>query len=193
MLDQRGGPLGGRRYAHVKHKCAGETGQRGIVERRRRLLFRRLLTGHEGDARCIIALGERNARVTARGLRRGNSRNDLVRHAGRLQRSQLLGQSGEDRWIATLEPHDRASLARMGNHGFVDFALRHQATVPMSAQADSLSIRPRRFENFRTGQVVVEHDIGNSQALSAAQCQQPGIAGPRADQKHFAELLGHET
>ena len=41
-------------------------------------------------------------------------------------------------------------------------------------------------EQLRTGQIVVEHDVGRAQALGTAQCEQARIAGAGADQIHFA-------
>ena len=44
-----------------------------------------------------------------------------------------------------------------------------------------------------SGEVVVEHDVGRAEAFGAAQRQQSGIARPRTDEIHFAEICWHDV
>jgi hypothetical protein len=63
-------------------------------------------------------------------------------------------------------------------------------TVP--PQAYQLSTGSYSFaEQLGAGEVVVEDDVGDAEAFSAAKCQQPGVAGARANEVHFAVRLVH--
>ena len=63
--------------------------------------------------------------------------------------------------------------------------------MAVAAEADPLGTRPNVSQQFGAGEVVVEDDVGRAEAFGAAERQQPGIAGPGADEVHFAVWISH--
>ena len=63
--------------------------------------------------------------------------------------------------------------------------------MAVAAEADSFGSRANMSQQFGTGEVVVEDDVGRAEAFGAAEGQQPGIPGAGADEVHSAVWISH--
>ena len=196
MGDQIAAPLGRGGESHVEDERAGKVGERGIVERFVARLVAALLAGDEGDARSVVAIGERDAGMAAGGLRRRDAGNDFVRNAGRFEGGKFFGEPGEDGRVAPFEPHHGPPRAGLADQAFVDLGLRQQPTVrglcvAVPTEANELGVGARAIEQLGSGEIVVEHDVGRAEAFGTAQRKQPGVARTGADEVDCAVVCGH--
>ena len=112
-------------------------------------------------------------------------------HAGALQRERFFAAAAEHERVAALQPHDAAAAARGADHQRVNRRLRHRMAA--GALADVEALRAARVaQDPVVDQRVVEHEVGGAQPRDRRARQQPGIAGPGADERDMS-LHSHES
>ena len=92
--------------------------------------------GDQADGAHQAALGQRNADFRTRRQRRRNARHDLVAHASRLERGDLLLCAAEEHRIAALQPHDDRVHGRRVDEPLVDELLRCRMLAAALADRD---------------------------------------------------------
>ena len=103
---------------------------------------RYFVAGHQRDRRSQPAMGDRNARVGSRGQCGGDAGNDLKGNIGRSQSLDLLGGSGENRGVTTLQSSYRAARSGVSKHLGKDLVLPPDSGLPVFA--DALGLGQRR-------------------------------------------------
>jgi hypothetical protein len=131
-------------------------------------------------------VGDSNPRVGAGCQRRRDSRHDLQRNMVSCQPLGLLGQSPEDQRIAAFESHDDLAFSSALHQFPVDFRLTAESLARMPSQAYQFGTAAGMTQDLRIHQVVVQDAVRTLQTLDTAQRDQRRVAGPRADQIHFA-------
>ena len=104
------------------------------------------------------------------------------------ERLRFLPTATEDERITALEAHDTPPGLPVLHQERVDGVLVHLDVAGRLADGDPLGARRREVEQRRVRQPVVHDDVGGREHLGAAPGQQPGIAGPRADEPHASPV-----
>jgi hypothetical protein len=112
----------------------------------------------------------------------GDAGDDVVGHAGALERERLFSTASEDERVAALQPHHAPPAARRPNHQRLYRRLRQRMAA--GALADEEPLRCARVtEDALVDERVVEHEIGSTQPYDGESRQQSGIARSGADER----------
>ena len=179
--DQRGRDLGQPPHTHVEHERPGEPGQQRPVDH---ALPRNLVAGDERDRARHPALGHGDARRRrSRATPGGHAGHDLEGHArrrGARAPPRLRGRRRTGR-----PPFSRTTIAPARARSTIIASVSSWGTDgPPRVLADEqkLSVGPRAVERLGGYQAVVEDRVRDRDQLQRPGRQQPGIAGPRADE-----------
>ena len=121
------------------------------------------VAGDEGHQGGVAPVGHRDAGVGRHRHRRGHPGDHLEGDAGRGQLFRFFAAPAKDKGVAALEAHHREPGPGPFHQQLVDAALGHRVGPGLLAHIEQF--RPRRglFQEFRAGQLVVDHDIGPAQ------------------------------
>ena len=115
--------------------------------------------------------------------RAGDAGHDGDRDPGAQAGQDLLGPPAEHERIAALEPgHEPAGLG-VADQRRVDVLLGHGPAVRDLARVDDLHVVAQLVEQRAGRQPVGEHHVGLGEQLPPAHGDQPGVAGPAADDR----------
>ena len=84
-----------------------------------------------------------------------------------MQRNCLLAPSAEDIWIASLEAHNTALSARVGNQQLANVLLIFLALARPMANVDTLAVGTCEVQKTSVEQVVKQNDIRFGNKVSA--------------------------
>ena len=185
MRNQLARKFGGLNRAHIHHQRLPVLCQGGPVGR---FGVDFAVAGDEHRAVRVVAVGERDAGVGGRAQCGGDAGHHFKRNARFAQGFQFLAAAPEHERVAALEPHHAFARTGMAHQQEVGFLLRHAAAAGALAHADFVGIAPHQIQHRIRHQRVVQHHVGFLNALQAFEREQPGIARPRAHQRHFAAL-----
>ncbi len=137
------------------------------------------------DRRGHAAMRDGDARELRRRDHGAHARHDVHRDAGGAQREDFLAAAPEHEGVAALEADDVLSAPRAANHQPMDRVLADGMAVVALADVEPLRAT-RQLDDGGRHERVVEHEIGAAQDRQRPARQQPGIARPRAHQRHAA-------
>ena len=103
------------------------------------------------------------------------------RHALLVQEQRFGAAAVEDERVAPLQPRDGLALARLLRQQVADRFLLERLRRG-GADVDLLRVRPRRAQQPRRHEMVVQHDVGRRETLQAADGDEAGIARTGADE-----------
>ena len=167
--------------SHDDHQRVDRRRQPGPVDARPHLAAV-LVAGDDRDRRRHAAMRQRDAGIGRRADHRAHAGHDLERNAVGGQRLGFLAAAPEHEGIAPFQPHHAPPRAGMRDEQRVDRVLGQRVLAGRLAREDAERPSRRQGEQARIDQSVVHHDVGPTQRLAPAERQQPGIAGPGADQ-----------
>ena len=137
-----------------------------------------------------FAVGEREAELGGRALRRGNAGNDLDRDIGSLAGRDFLGCAAEDQRIAALEAHDALALFGEAHHQRIDVVLLAGGSKAGLADQHLARLAAGKVEHVARNQIVEQNHVGRLQRAHGAQRQQFRIARAGAHKRYRAVLDG---
>src|ERR1035437_6124459 len=95
----------------------------------------------------------------------------------------------KDKWIAALEPdHDAAHPRALDQHRVQFGLLDTFSRAAFLAGVNQLGFGRREPDQFRTHQVVVNHDVGAAESVSAAKRDEIGGAGTRTNEEDYPPI-----
>ena len=155
-----------------------------VPRHRARALAFIFMAGDERDERAVLAMGQRHAGERRPRNRRGDAGHDLELDLRARERRGLFAAAPENKRIAAFEPHDDAPFARVRDQHRVQLGLLDTFFGAAAfASVNQLGLRRREPDQFRTHEIVVDNDVGAAQNVGAANRDQVGSAGPRADEE----------
>src|SRR5262249_21473698 len=123
----------------------------------------------------------RNAGVCRNADAEWDTRHDLVRNALRVQKERFFSAAIEDEWIAAFQAGHQLAFASFVGEEKSDRVLLHRLSS-RTADVDQLSARPCLLEYSHRHFVIVNHDIGTSQALEAVHGDEARVSGSGPNQ-----------
>ncbi len=140
--------------------------------------------GDERDRAREPAVGDGDARVGRRRQARGDAGDDLVGDPLRAQPQGLLAAAPEHERIAALQAQHGAPGQGVADHQLLGLLLGHRGAAALLAHEDELGAGAGAVERGGSDEPVVEDHVGAGDQLQRPRGQQPGIAGPGADEVH---------
>ena len=172
--------------SHVEHQGLLRANQRRPVEIETAILE---MARDELHRVGMIAMSQRDSRVSGAARGGGDARHDLKVDACFRQGGQFFSTAAKNERIAALETQDPAPFPRIVDQHVIDRVLIHGMHFRTLADMDQLRVRAYAREYFLAYQAVVQHDIRAVQQPQRAQGEQVRIAGSRSDQPDFPGLL----
>src|SRR5690348_15339070 len=130
----------------------------------------------EGEARRLVAIGERQASIRCAAERRGDAGHHNGGNVRLAQSLELLAAAAEDEGITAFETHDSAAATRRLDEATVDLVLADTGLALAPADEHPLGIAARPIEHSLADQIVIEHDVGALQGPQGTERQQIRIA-----------------
>ena len=123
------------------------------------------MTRENRQLRVVIAMRDRNARISRTGNRRADARHDFKRHTCRSKLGRLFATAGKNHRIPTLEPHHRFSGLGLLDDERVDLILRHRVILRAFADMDLHAAGFGPVEQLGITKSIVDQHIGIFDAL----------------------------
>src|ERR1700739_3423675 len=109
-------------------------------------------------------MGNRNACIGRYLNGRTQRRHNLIWDASLRQGQGLFSSTSEDERIASLQPHYGITLLCIVNEQSVNPLLFHTVATRSFADIDAFSMWTHFLKQLGTGQAIIDHDIGGTQA-----------------------------
>ena len=168
---------------HVEDQRLGRTRQRLPIQVTAAILQ---VAGDEAHRLGVVAMSQRNTRVSRATGSRRDARHDLEADAGTGQGLELLPAAPEDEGVTALQAHHAMPGAGVIHQRLIDAFLGHAVIAARLADVQATCVRIGQRQNLVTDQAIMNDDIGLLQMAQRLERQQLRIARPRADQRHLA-------
>ncbi len=141
------------------------------------------MTAHDGERVAAARVGERDAGVGGNAEDYRHPRHDFEGNALLVQEQRFLAAAIEDERVALLEARHDLAFARLLGQQEADRVLVG-GFAGRAAHVDALGPARGQIEDARVHRVVVDHDVGRTEAALAPGGDETGCARTRANQIH---------